>query len=117
MTAFLSTQAQHSTVCVEVGARLGKVIESAFRRLYDVTSNERRALFCTLLAIFQAVLPFQDGPSFEVVLRELGKDSGEINLAIAKGPEPPCTRNPRLIPAINALAPVRTELSVLYMEH
>src|SRR3954447_26893817 len=53
--AFLSVgEAEHSAVGFNIGARFCEIIECAFCGLNDVTSNERRAFFRTLLAILYA---------------------------------------------------------------
>src|ERR1700687_3589131 len=76
-------QTEHAAVGGMVGAGLRKIIESGTCRLDDVMGDERRALGGALLGALDAAFPFEDGPAVETVLRELGKDSGEIDLSVA----------------------------------
>src|SRR5437016_63584 len=73
--AFLSIgNAEHSAVGFNISARFCEIIECALCSLNNMTSDERRAFFRALLAIFYAALPFKDGPPRKIVLRELRKD-------------------------------------------
>ena len=51
--------------------------------LDDMAGNERRAFAGPLFSALDAALPFEHGPSVEVVPCKLGKDGAEINLAVA----------------------------------
>src|SRR5581483_8614198 len=61
--------------------------------------------------------PLKYRPAFEVILRKLGENSAEINLAIAKRAETSGTLDPRLVSAVNTLAAARPKLGVLHVEH
>src|SRR5215475_1137884 len=117
MGAFLSTQAQHSTVCLEVSTRFGKIIEGTLGRLNDVAGDEGCTFARALLAVFQATFPLEHRPTFEIVLREFRKDTAKIHLAIAERSEATGAGDPGLISAIDALASTRPKLSVLHVKH
>src|SRR3954464_1936639 len=81
--AFLSIdEAEHSAVGFNISARFREIIKCAFCSLNNVTSDEGRAFFRALLAILYAALPFKNGPSGKIVLRELGKNTCKVNLTI-----------------------------------
>src|SRR5262249_54881287 len=61
--------------------------------------------------------PLQHRPAGKIVLSKLGKNRREVNLSIAKGPEPPGPRNPWLIAAINSLPASGPKLGVLDVKH
>ena len=100
-----------------VGAAGREIVEGACRHLDDVRLDERRALGGTLLAVLDAALPFQHRPAVETVLRQLGEDAAEIDLAVAERAEPAGAVHPGLEAAIHALLAGRVELRVLGVEH
>src|SRR5215469_14911486 len=116
-TSLSLAQPEHSAIRFPVGAGLGKIIKRALRRCDDVTGYKGRALFCPLLAIFQAAFPFEDRPSGKVILCQLGEDRGKIDLAVAQRTEAPGARNPGLISAIDSLAATWPELRILHVKH
>src|SRR5262245_54695733 len=113
---FLSN-AQHAPVGREVRTAGGEVVERALRDLDDVIADEDRTFARTLLGILDAAFPLQHRPALEAVLRELGEDAAEVDLAVAQRAEASRAVDPGLEPAIDAGAPVRVQLGVLHVEH
>ena len=66
--------------------------------------------------MLEAALPLQHGPAAVVVLRELGEDAAEVDLAVAQRAEAAGAFDPVLEAAIDALAAGRIELGVLDVE-
>src|SRR5438046_9095084 len=79
--------------------------------------NEWRAFGCALFAALDAAFPFEHGPTVKTVLRELGKNGFEVDLAIAGRAEPSGAVDPRLKTPVHALAAARAELGVLHVKH
>src|SRR6266478_122562 len=100
-----------------VGAGLRKIIETRACSLDDVVGDERRALGRSLLGALDTAFPFEDGPAVEAVLRQFGKDSGEVDLPIAGRAKAASAVDPRLISAVNALAPAGTKFRVFHVKH
>src|SRR5215469_13762569 len=72
ISRFLSIgEAKHPSVCLSVCSGFGEIVEGAFGRLDNMARNERSALLRALVAALDATLPFENGPSVEVVLSEL----------------------------------------------
>src|ERR1700687_152752 len=82
-----------------------------------MTSDERATLGCSLIAALYTTFPLHHGPAFEAVLREFGKDSGEIDLPIAERAEAPCPFDPGLVAAVDTLPARPANCRVLHMEH
>gem|GEM_PF-5809811 len=61
-----------------------EIIKGFARRVDDVAFDEWRTFGGTLIRRLQAAFPFQNGPGVIVVLRKLGKDRGEIHLAVTQ---------------------------------
>src|SRR5215469_11132819 len=110
-------ETKHFAIRLHVRARLCEIVEGMLRSLDDVAGDERRALPCPLFGALDTALPFEDGPSVEVVLRKFGEDCAEINLPVAGRTEAACTRDPRLISAVDALTSIGPELGVLHVKH
>ena len=119
MTKFLKvlSEAEHFAIGSLVGAGGGEIVESCGCRLNDVARDEWGAFGGALFGAFDAAFPFEDGPTGEIVLRQLGKDGGEIDLAVAERTEAAGAIDPRLIAAVDALAAGGAELSVLDVKH
>src|SRR5712664_3262962 len=100
-----------------VGARLRKIIERRACSLDDVVGDERRAFGSALLGALDAAFPLEDGPTVETVLREFGKDAGEVHLPIAGRAKTPSAVDPWLISAVNALAATGTKFRVFHVKH
>src|SRR6202008_3628240 len=83
----------------------------------DVIADERSTFTGAFLRMLDAAFPFQDGPALEAVLRKLGEDRAEIDLAVAKRTEAPGAVDPRLEAAIDAGAAIGIELGILHVEH
>src|SRR5213076_141037 len=81
-------EAEHFSIGRGVGAGSCEVVESAVRRSDDMPRNEWRAFGCALFAALDAAFPFEHGPTVKTVLRELGKNCFEVDLAIAGRAEP-----------------------------
>src|SRR5213083_2856018 len=79
--------------------------------------NEWRAFRCALFAALDAAFPLEHCPTVKTVLRELGKNCFEVDLAIAGRAEPSGAIDPRLKTTVYALAAAGTELGVLYVKH
>src|SRR5690606_11084593 len=82
----------------------------------DVVLDEFGALARAVFRVLDGAFPFQHGPAREIILRHLGEDRGEIDLAIAQGAEAPYPVDPALIAGIDALTPTRVELGILDLE-
>jgi hypothetical protein len=80
---FLSAQAEHSPIRSLVCARFGEILKRSFGSLNHVMRDKRRAFRRALLAALDAAFPLQHGPAGKIILRQLGKNSGEIDLPIA----------------------------------
>jgi hypothetical protein len=66
--------------------------------------------------MLEAAFPFEHRPAVEAVLRELGENAGEIDLAVAQRAEAPGAVYPALVAGVDALAAGRVELGVLDVE-
>src|SRR5437016_7098300 len=83
----------------------------------DVIGDELRPFAGTVLRVLEAALPLEHRPAGVVVLRELREDRLEVHLTVAQGTEPAGAIDPRLEPAIHALAASWIELGVLDVKH
>src|SRR5712664_76962 len=79
--------------------------------------DERSSFRSSLLAALDAALPLEHGPPIKAILRQLGKYSAEIHLAIPERAKPPCSIYPGLIATVDTLATCWTKLCVLYVKH
>src|SRR5258707_5938128 len=79
--------------------------------------NEWRAFRCALFAALDAAFPFENGPTVETVLRELGKNCFEVYLAVAGRAESSGAIDPGWKAAVHALAAAGAELGVLHVKH
>src|SRR3954454_8097160 len=92
-----SFQAQHPPIGSRIRAGAREVIERVLGHADDVALDELRAFRRALLRVLDAALPFEHCPAVVVVLRELGKDAVEVDLAIAERAEAPRALDPGLI--------------------
>ena len=76
-----------------VHAGSGKVVEGARGDGDGIRGDAFGPFLCACGGIFQAAFPFQDGPAFEVVLRQFAEDALEVDLAISNGPNAPRLRH------------------------
>src|SRR5437016_290856 len=83
----------------------------------DVIGDELRPFAGTVLRVLEAALPLEHRPAGVVVLRQLREDRLEVHLTVAQGTEPAGAIDPRLEPAIHALAAGRIELGILDVKH
>src|SRR6266550_3663918 len=113
----MSGDAEHPAICGEVGAGAGEIVERLFRHAEDVVGDELRSLAGAVLRVLDAALPLEHRPARIVVLRQLREDRLEVHLTIAEGTEPAGAIDPRLEPAIHALAAGRIELGILDVKH
>ena len=81
-----------------------------------MVGDEAGALGRAVFRVLDAALPLQHRPAVEAVSGQLGEDPLEVDLAIARGPEPPGPAQPRLEPTVGAGLAVRPELGVLDVE-
>ncbi len=65
----------------------GEIVEGLFGDTDDVVANECSTFAGAIFGVLEAALPLQDGPAGEVVLRELGEDGAEVDLAVAERAE------------------------------
>src|SRR5215217_1948067 len=110
-------QPENLAIGCNIRARRGEIVEGMFGDADDVVLDELSAFAGTVFGVLDGAFPFQHGPAGKVVLRHLGEDGGEIDLAVAKRAEAPCPVDPALVAAINALAAGRIELGILDVEH
>ena len=94
----------------------GEIVERLLGDADDVVLDERRALARAVLGMLQRAFPFEHRPAVVIVLRELGEDAAEIDLAVAQRAEAAGPVDPALIAAIDALPAGRIELGVLHVE-
>src|SRR6266508_5757607 len=100
----MSGDAEHAAIRGDVGAGAGEIVERLFRHADDVVGDELRSFTRAVLRMLDAALPFEHRPAGIVVLRQLREDRLEVHLTIAEGTEPAGAIDPRLEPAIHALA-------------
>src|SRR5260370_30083473 len=100
-----------------VGARLRKIIERRAGSLNDVPGNEPRAFCRSLLSALDATFPFEDRPAVEIILRQRGKDAGEVHLPIAARTKTSRPVDPRRISAVDALSTTGTKLRLFHVKH
>ena len=77
-----------------------------------MAGDERRALGRRDLGMFEAILPFVDRPSVEIIFGELREDLGEVHLPIAQRAVTGRALQPWLVPGIEALLAGRAKLGV-----
>src|ERR1700685_4446729 len=106
------SKAEHAAVGGLVGAGGGEIVEGGGGGLDDVARDEGGAFGGALFCALDAAFPFEHGPAGEIVLRQLEKNRGEIDLAAAERAEAAGAIDPGLIAAINALATAGAELGV-----
>jgi len=82
-----------------------------------VIRNELRPFARAVFGVLQAAFPFNHGPAIEIIGGHFGKDRAEINLTVAKRPEPPGAVRPALVARIDPLTARWIELSILDVEH
>src|SRR5437867_1808133 len=70
-----------------------------------------------VLRVLEAALPLEHCPAGIVVLGQFREDRLEVHLTVARGTEPAGAIDPRLEPAIHALAAGRIELGILDVKH
>jgi len=99
-----------------IDRRLHQGIEGTALDLDDVVADEGGTFARTLVLMLQAALPFEHGPAVVVVLRELGKDRAEVDVAVARRTKPPRPVDPFLIARVDADARARVPLRVLDVE-
>src|ERR1700744_683081 len=97
------SEAAHAAVGGLVGAGGGEVVEGGGGGLNDVSSDEGGAFGGALFRALDTAFPYEDGPAGEIVLRELGKNCGEIDLAVAERAEAAGAIDPGLIATVDAL--------------
>ena len=114
-TNFLQTE--HFAVGGLVGAGSGEVVEGGGGCLDDVARDEGGAFGGALFGGLDAAFPFEDGPAGEIVLRQLGKDCGEIDLAVTERAEAAGAIDPGLIAAVDTLPAAGAELGILDVKH
>ena len=90
--------------------------QSFFGHANDVILDKRRSFFGALLGMLDAALPLQHGPAVDIVLRQLRKDTSEINLTVAQRTKTARTIDPRLISAINSALPGWIKFRILHMK-
>src|SRR2546421_881350 len=112
-----SGDAEHTAIRGEVGAGAGEIVERLFRHPDDVVGDKLRAFARAVLRMLDATLPLEYRPTGIVELGELREDRLEVHLTVAQGTEPAGAIDPRLEPAIHALAAGRIELGILDVKH
>src|SRR5262245_49752173 len=100
-----SMDAEHAAVCGLIGAGAGEIVEGLLGDADDVVGDEPGALARAVLRMLETAFPLQHGPAREVVLRELGEDRLEIDLAVAERAEAAGAIGPGLVAAIDSLTP------------
>src|SRR6266545_3306073 len=113
----MSGDAEHPAVRGLVGAGAGEIVERLVRHPDDVVGDELRPFAGAVLRVLDAALPLEHRPAGIVVLGELREDRLEVHLPVAQGTEPAGAIDPRLEPAIHALAAGRIELGILDVKH
>src|SRR5213593_3486955 len=113
----ISGDAEHPAIRGLVGAGAGEIVERLFRHTDDVVGDELRPFAGAVLRVLEAALPLEHRPAGIVVLRQLREDRLEVHLTVAQGTEPAGAIDPRLEPAIHALAAGRIELGILDVKH
>src|SRR5437867_5469007 len=113
----MSGDAEHTAIRGEVGAGAGEIVERLVRHPDDVVGDELRPFAGAVLRVLEAALPLEHRPTGIVVLRQLREDGLEVHLTVAEGTEPASAIDPRLEPAIHALASGRIELGILDVKH
>src|SRR5262245_117672 len=113
----MSGDPEHPLIFREIGPRAREIVERLLCDANDVVGDELRALASAVLRMLDAALPLEHCPTGVVVLRELGEDRLEVHLPIAQGPEAAGAIDPRLEPAVHALAARWIELGVLDVKH
>src|ERR1700686_740610 len=108
---------EHAAVRGLIRAGLREIVKRRTGSLNDVVRNERRAFRGALLRALDAAFPFEDGPTVEIVLRELRENAREIYLAIAGRPKRSGAIDPWLIAPGDALPACRIELCVFDVKH
>src|SRR5213593_1224850 len=113
----ISGDAEHPAIRGLVGAGAGEIVERLVRHPDDVVGNELRPFAGAVLRMLDAALPLEHRPAGIIVLRELREDRLEVHLTVAQRTEPAGAIDPRLEPAIHALAAGRIELGILDVKH
>src|ERR1700688_1530931 len=110
-------ETEHAAVGGLIRAGLRKIVKRRAGSLNNMVRDERRAFRGALLRALDAAFPFEDGPTVEIVLRELRENAREIYLAIAGGSKTSGAVDPRLIAPVDALPTCRIELRVFDVKH
>src|SRR5260370_15191653 len=113
----MSGDSEHPAIRSIISTRAGEIVERLFRHPDDVVGDELRPLAGAVLRMLDAALPFEHRPAGIVVLRQLREDRLEVHLTVAQRTEPAGAIDPRLEPAIHALAAGRIELGILDVKH
>src|SRR5690348_737335 len=79
--------------------------------------NERSTFGRSLFAALEAALPFEYSPTLVVILGQLGKNRGEVHLAVTQRTKTARAIDPGLITSVNALPAGRAKLRVLHVKH
>src|SRR5712672_2915356 len=79
--------------------------------------DEWSTLGRTLLGALDAAFPLEDRPAVEIILRELGENRVEINLAVAGRTKTAGAVDPGLIAAVHTLTSSGIKLRVLDVKH
>src|SRR5215217_6298225 len=98
-----SFQAQHPAIGCSIRAGAREVIERMLGDANDVLLNELRAFGRALFGMLDAALPFEHRPARVVVLRELGEDAVEVDLAVAERAKAAGAVDPGLVARVDAL--------------
>ena len=108
-----SAQSECALDLLLVDLAAGEIVERLVGDADDVMLDEFGAFARAVLGVLQAAFPLQHRPGRIAVLRQLGEDAGEVDLAVAERTEAAGPLNPRRITRINALPAGRIELAVL----
>src|SRR5258708_38994491 len=110
-------ETEHAAIRGLIRAGLCEVIERRARCLNYMACDEWSALGSALLGALDAAFPFEDRPTVEIILRELGKNAVEINLAVAGRTKTSGAVDPGLIAAVHTLTSSGIKLCVLHVKH
>src|SRR5882762_10048342 len=110
-------ETEHAAIRGLIRAGLCEVIERRARCLNYMACDEWSTLGRTLLGALDAAFPLEDRPAVEIILRELGKNAVEINLAVAGRTKTSGAIDPGLITTVDALASGGIKLRVFHMKH
>ena len=109
-------KSKNSPVQIRIRISTGKIIKGLLCRADNMLRDIGCALGSTILRVFQTALPLQHGPALIIIFCQGGKNTGEIDLAIARGTEAPRPVYPVLIAAVDAASAIGTKLRVFHMK-